>query len=58
MDIFATTGTGRFLDIEMQKAEHDFFIDRAILYKAFLVIKGKQEMDTSSPLSSLKISIL
>lgn len=47
LDIFATTGSGRFLDIEMQKAEHDYFIDRAILYKAFLIIKGKQEMDKS-----------
>ncbi|MCQ2109037.1 MAG: PD-(D/E)XK nuclease family transposase [Fibrobacter sp.] len=47
LDIFATTGSGRFLDIEMQKAEHDYFKDRAVLYKAFLIIKGKQEMDRS-----------
>ena len=53
LDIFATTGTGRFLDIEMQKAEHDFFTDRAILYKAFLVIKGKQEMDHSKEFLAL-----
>ena len=43
LDIFATTGTGRFIDIEMQRAEHEFFIDRAVLYKAFLIIKGKQK---------------
>ncbi|MCQ2109180.1 MAG: Rpn family recombination-promoting nuclease/putative transposase [Fibrobacter sp.] len=62
LDIFATTGSGRFLDIEMQKAEHDYFKDRAVLYKAFLIIKGKQEMDRSPQASrfpsSRKISIL
>lgn len=47
LDIFATTGTGRFIDIEMQKAEHDYFVDRAVLYKAALTIKGKREMDRS-----------
>jgi len=44
LDIFATTGSGRFLNIEMQRWEKDFFIDRAILYKAFLVIKGRKEI--------------
>lgn len=53
LDIFATTGTGRFLDIEMQKAEHDFFIDRVILYKAFLIIKGKKEMEKSAKFHNL-----
>ncbi|MCQ2125577.1 MAG: Rpn family recombination-promoting nuclease/putative transposase [Fibrobacter sp.] len=53
LDIFATTGSGRFLDIEMQKAEHDYFIDRAILYKAFLIIKGKQEMERSPEFKKL-----
>ncbi len=53
LDIFATTGSGRFLDIEMQKAEHDYFKDRAVLYKAFLIIKGKQEMDKSSEFKKL-----
>lgn len=48
LDAFATTGTKRFLDIEMQKAEHDFFIDRTVLYKAFQIIKGKQEMENSN----------
>ena len=37
----------------MQKAEHDFFIDRAVLYKAFLIIKGKQEMDHSKEFLAL-----
>ena len=53
LDIFATTGTGRFIDVEMQKAEHDFFIDRAVLYKAFLIIKGKQEMEHSKEFLAL-----
>ena len=47
MDAFVTTDSGRMLDIEMQRAEHSFFVDRAILYKAFLVIKGKQKMEES-----------
>ena len=42
MDAFVTTNSGRVLDIEMQRAEHSFFVDRAILYKAFLIIKGKK----------------
>lgn len=53
LDIFATTGSGRFIDVEMQKAEHDFFTDRAILYKAFLIIKGKQEMEHSKEFLAL-----
>ncbi len=53
LDIFATTGTGRFIDIEMQKAEHDFFTDRAVLYKAFLIIKGKQEMERTKEFQAL-----
>lgn len=53
LDIFATTGTGRFIDVEMQKAEHDFFIDRVVLYKAFLIIKGKQAMDHSKEFLAL-----
>ena len=52
-DIFATTGTGRFLNVEMQRMEHDFFIDRTILYKAFLLIKGKKEMEHSPEFKSL-----
>ena len=53
LDIFATTGTGRFIDTEMQRAGHDFFIDRVVLYKAFLIIKGKQEMERSKEFLSL-----
>ena len=52
-DIFATTGSGRFLNIEMQRLEHDYFIDRTILYKAFLVIKGRKEMEESAEFRAL-----
>ena len=34
-DIFATTGDNRFFNIEMQRLENNFFVDRTILYKAF-----------------------
>ena len=53
LDAFATTGSKRFLNIEMQKADHSFFIDRTILYKAFLIIKGKHEMDKSEEFKTL-----
>lgn len=53
-DIFATTGSGRFLNIEMQRLEHDNFIDRTILYKAFLVIKGRKEMEESAEFKALQ----
>ena len=53
MDAFAITESGRFMDIEMQRAEHSFFIDRTVLYKAFLVIKGKQLMEETDEFKSL-----
>lgn len=53
-DIFATTDSGRFLNIEMQRLEHDYFIDRTILYKAFLVIKGRKEMEESAEFKALQ----
>lgn len=52
-DIFASSENGRFFDIEMQKADHAFFIDRAILYNAFLAIRAKQEMEHSPEFLSL-----
>ena len=53
MDAFVITESGRFLDIEMQRAEHTFFIDRTVLYKAFLIIKGKQQMEDTAEFKSL-----
>ena len=44
LDIFAHTEDNRFLDIEMQRAGHPFFIDRVFYYSAFLAIKGKQQI--------------
>ena len=46
-DVLCENSKGEKFLIEMQKAEHDYFKDRAVLYKAFLIIKGKQEMDRS-----------
>ena len=53
LDAFATTGSKRFLNIEMQKADHSFFIDRTILYKAFLIINGKHEMEKTEEFKAL-----
>ena len=53
LDAFATTNSNRFLNIEMQKADHGFFIDRTILYKAFLIIRGKQEMEDTEEFKAL-----
>ena len=53
LDAFATTNSNRFLNIEMQKADHGFFIDRTILYKAFLIIRGKQEMEDMDEFKAL-----
>ena len=38
LDIFITTDSGRFLNIETQKWRHEFFVDRAVLYNVALVI--------------------
>jgi len=53
LDAFATTNSNRFLNIEMQKADHGFFIDRTVLYKAFLIIRGKQEMEDTEEFKAL-----
>ena len=37
----------------MQKADHGFFIDRTVLYKAFLIIKGKKEMEETEQFKAL-----
>ena len=52
-DIYATTGSGHFFDIEMQKAGDTFFVDRTILNKAFLVIKAKIAKDHSKEFKAL-----
>ena len=53
LDIFITTDSGRFLNIEMQKWRHEFFVDRAVLYNVALVIKGKIELDSSEAFMAL-----
>lgn len=44
-DFYATTASGRFINIEMQRANHSFFLDRVILYNAFLTINAKQSLE-------------
>lgn len=53
LDIFAKTGSERFLNIEMQRAEHEFFIDRVILYKAYLTIAGMIDKQKSKEFMDL-----
>ena len=53
LDIFAHTEDNRFLDIEMQRAGHPFFIDRVFYYSAFLAIKGKQQYAKSADFKKL-----
>jgi len=52
-DIFATTGDNRFFNIEMQRLENNFFVDRTILYKAFHIIKGRKDMELSKEFKAL-----
>lgn len=57
LDIFITTDSGRFLNIEMQKWKHEFFVDRTVLYNAALVIKGKIELDNSELFKALSDAV-
>ena len=52
-DIFATTGDNRFFNVEMQRLENNFFVDRTILYKAFHIIKGRKDMELSKEFKAL-----
>ena len=42
-DIRATTGDGKAVDVEMQRADHHAFVERTLLYNAFLTVKAKTE---------------
>lgn len=44
LDIHAWTNDGRYLDIEMQRANHLFFTDRVLLYSSYTMIDGKRRM--------------
>ena len=44
-DIHARTADGRFVNIEMQRADHDDFLDRIELYSSLLAINAKIVMD-------------
>ena len=47
-DIHARTADGRFVDIEMQRIDHDDFLDRIELYSALLTINAKITMDSEA----------
>lgn len=52
-DIFAYTEDDRYLNIEMQRADHPFFIDRVFYYNAFLTLKAKASLANSSEFKAL-----
>ena len=52
-DIHAVTKDRRFVDVEIQKAMHPFFYDRAVLYSDYLSIHGKVKMEQSEKFRSL-----
>jgi hypothetical protein len=45
-DIHARTADGRFVNIEMQRIDHDDFLDRIELYSSLLTINAKITMDS------------
>jgi predicted transposase/invertase (TIGR01784 family) len=47
-DVHACTADGSFIDIEMQRAEHEDFRDRVDLYSSLLAINAKITMDKDS----------
>lgn len=47
-DVHACTTDGSFIDIEMQRAEHEDFRDRVDLYSSLLAINAKITMDKDS----------
>lgn len=47
-DIHARTADGRFINIEMQRADHDDFLDRIELYSSLLAINAKITMDSEA----------
>ncbi|MBR6450294.1 MAG: PD-(D/E)XK nuclease family transposase [Fibrobacter sp.] len=44
-DVHARTANGQFIDIEMQRADHEEFLERIELYSALLTINAKIIMD-------------
>ena len=47
-DIHARTADGRFIDVEMQRADHDDFLDRIEFYSSLLAINAKITMDSEA----------
>lgn len=53
-DIHAHTADGRFIDIEMQRANHEDFLDRIELYSSLLAINAKITMDNETSKEQLE----
>ncbi len=49
-DIHARTANGQFIDIEMQRANHEDFLERVELYSSLLTVNAKIIMDSEIPL--------
>ena len=48
-DIHARTANGQFIDIEMQRASHEDFLERIELYSSLLTVNAKIVMDNETP---------
>ncbi len=44
-DVLAKCKSGEFVNVEMQRARHAFFKDRAVLYSAMLAIQAKKDLE-------------
>ena len=53
-DIHAKAADGRFIDVEMQRAVHDNFLERVELYSALLTINSKISLNKSTLPKELK----
>ena len=48
-DVHARTANGRFIDIEMQRANHEDFLERIELYSSLLTVNAKIILDSETP---------
>lgn len=48
-DVHARLKNGSYVDLEMQRASHEDFLDRAVLYSSQLTINSKIDFDSSRP---------
>lgn len=53
LDVWVTMKDGRFANIELQNRRHPFFLDRILLYNAYLTLRGKHDFNNSDSFLSL-----